>query len=266
MLNDQGKNFCRLARADGARLDRADLDRTGRIVVGQGLAVFGMEPGGEAGELGEDAGTLHRFVFAVVVIPGQAPLPVVAALGRRIGQLGAGDGVVLLAVEEMDETPAPAGLVPGVIAVAVTDGLLLHYTAGRQPHFRLLAFGRSEPAEGRFLVPILVVTVRPGAIEVAEGFDLHGIDQDLQTAILCLAGQLLLGGIAFTQGHGDELADLLFTDVEAIEKAILAGYHVVLVAGEQFAAPGFAGDDVDLAGADLDGKGVGLGKVEGERL
>ena len=111
--------------------DWLNLHRTRGIVVGQGLTVLGLEPGGEAGELGEDAGTLYGLAFAVMVVPGQAPDLVVADPGRRIGQFFASDGVVLVAVQEMDEAPLRLGLVPNVIAVLVLGGGLFDESPGR---------------------------------------------------------------------------------------------------------------------------------------
>jgi hypothetical protein len=57
---------------------------------------------------------------------------------------------------------------------------------------------------------------------------LHGIDQDLQPSEFRLAGDLLLGGEAFAQWHGDELAYVAFRYVEAVQPGLAGDHRVVL--------------------------------------
>ena len=115
----------------------------------------------------------------------------------------------------------------------------------------------------RDFIPILGVAVCPRAIEVAEGFDLHGVNLDLQTAVLGQAGQLFFSGIAFAQGHGNKLTHLLLTNDKAIMEAVSPGDEVILALRAQFVLPGLARDGVDLACPDLDSEGIVTG--EGER-
>jgi hypothetical protein len=43
-----------------------------------------------------------------------------------------------------------------------------------------------------------------------EALAFHGVDDDLQPAVIALAGELLLHRIALSEPHGHELADDLF--------------------------------------------------------
>ncbi len=75
--------------------------------------------------------------------------------------------------------------------------------------------------------------------------------------MLGFAGELLLGGVAGAEGHGDELADDALLDAVAVEPGLFGGDDVVLRAAVELFFPRLAGDGVGLAGGDLDGEGVG---------
>ena len=85
----------------------------------------------------------------------------------------------------------------------------------------------------------------------------HGEDFNLHTTELRFAGDLLLGRVAFAQGHRHELADDSFLNAIPIKPRLLRHDQVVLWVAAEAVLPRFAGDGVDLAGGDFDREGIG---------
>ena len=142
-------------------------------------------------------------------------------------------------------------LVPVVGLEGVLVDLLPHAPTRSEAHLR----GR------RHRVANLVAPVAPYGLRSArkvplEGAALHGVDGDLQPAMLRLAGHLLLGGVPRPQRHRDELPDEALLDAVPVEPRLFRGDHVVLPRLRESEAPPLTGDRVHLTGGDPYGEGV----------
>ena len=120
----------------------------------------------------------------------------------------------------MHEAAGAHGSLPRVEVVGILVDLLAHEPAGRQRHW-----GCEDGLLGHAVdTPRIEAGGAPGFVRRRR----HGGDGDLQAAVPCLAGELLLGGVALAQGHRDELPDQPLLDAEAVQPRLLAGDKVVL--------------------------------------
>ena len=95
---------------------------------------------------------------------------------------------------------------------------------------------------------------------------LHRVDGDLQAAVLCLSRELLLGGVARSQGHRHELPDQPPLDAEAVQPRLLGDHEVVLRPLGELVRPRLPGERIDLPGGHLDRHRIAPAEVEPHRL
>jgi hypothetical protein len=89
-----------------------------------------------------------------------------------------------------------------------------------------------------------------------EDFRAHGKDFDLHAAELSLAGELFLDRIAFTQGHGHELANHTLFYAVTVQPRLFGRDHVILRVTAETAPPGLPGNGADLASGHFEGEGI----------
>src|SRR6266852_4024435 len=154
----------------------------------------------------------------------------------------------------MDETAALLVKVPIIESKGVVINFLAHPAARRQAHSLTSPWfwshvGRSPKCTS----PISIFSFwKPGFEQCA----LHGINHDLQAAMLSAAGDLFLRAVAGTYGHGHKLTNLSLGHAVPIQPRLPGRDHVVLGTPVQAVRPGLAGDGVDLSSGHLDGEWI----------